>query len=232
LVRDMNYEFAKFKGDTKRLSEIYFGTPYASFKERMNAEGFKTDKTHWNCPLEFGLDHHEAISIDFTEGRIGKRSFKMDDGLTSQLLIGLTEDLFRPTYYTSLYEELYPNEEFESDLSRDKLNKVLKRARQFIKKNEMPLNLNFKDGFIWLSGSSPVSVVKRSYSERRSQLSTILRKVERECGLEFKSSDAKKLLEVSTGKLHSILTSAEEKNLISKSGKGKNTIYKMNIPKR
>lgn len=132
--RDCQYHLALAQKNLKEITKIYFGTPYNSYQKR--------------------IANHVHITDDFyvygPEGKAGRDLYHIGQNwpdLPHRLLIFLVKDFYRPRRTYEIFDELYPNEFFDPKSSPFKVHQILKRLRQYLRDDKIPIDIVEQEGF-------------------------------------------------------------------------------------
>jgi hypothetical protein len=125
-VRECDFYLAFHTKDPGTLGHLYFGTPYAPYRERIET------RLGYVAPLSFAWRLGEArassLSLDLGAGVCGKES--MEPGsLLHRTLSALCQDFYRPMRTPELSAVIYPEELFNPGSSPVKVRQALKRLR-------------------------------------------------------------------------------------------------------
>ncbi len=139
-LRDLDLHIAILSKNERLLNQVYWRTQSQSYQERIlkyahrygimvNAEFFQFRK---NKGPVFHLDSQILSG--------SSAAFKKDKAL-SKLLQVLLSEAYKPLKLIDLFCAVYPDEIFFADSSPDKTHQLLKRLRQFLESNGLPLKI-------------------------------------------------------------------------------------------
>lgn len=157
-VRDFEFYQALALRDDELFLKLYQGTPYPSFRKRIKKiykPLFKIPKMlDWNI---YGVRRSSAnVKVfDLSKGcEIGGSSQLTTYPMLFKLLQFLTKDIYRPVALGSLFSALYPGEYYDPNSSPNRTLLVVKRLRQWLTKNQIPLEIEVYDEWFKLVAKS------------------------------------------------------------------------------
>lgn len=155
-ARVCDFYEAKSLGQEEKARLVYFGTPFETFRQRL--------LTDWGKPLPM------PESFPWPVGTTGKgpevdlltdlenESLK-PGSLLYRLLFALASDFYRPFPVAALYAQLYPDEFFNPASSPARVHEAVKRLRQWLKAEGLPLKIEEREGEYRLSSAKPVRLL-------------------------------------------------------------------------
>lgn len=151
-VRDCDLRALTVRFDDDLFRHLYFGTPYASYRNKLKAFLARTPTEPYYL---FGsttapyLDLEEAVIIENSETS-AQREPLQKGGKIHQLLEILSRDFYRPLSVGGIFAELFSGEYFDIHSSPNRVNQIIIRARKWAAQNGLPLSLNVSDGSVSL----------------------------------------------------------------------------------
>jgi tetratricopeptide (TPR) repeat protein len=146
-VRDCDYYFAIGKVDRHLFLRLYFGTPYASYREKL-LQRFSGDTSipeyfDWRGNFfEKGVSREPGL-IDFQSDTIGAgKNLLKRTHLVSRLLKALSADFYAPVRPFSLYLTLFPSEKLDAMATTGRIFTSVSRAKNWLKKNGIPIAID------------------------------------------------------------------------------------------
>lgn len=148
-LRDLDYNLAKLEPNSFWAEQVYFGSPYPSFRARvLSIRPFASES--W---LSIGKNPSVKLDPWFPP--------QIEDSLTHRFLVCMLTDLYKPQTIGSLFSGLYLNEYFDLDIASKRIRQLMKRLRKWLAANELPLNLISDRGLYSLRMGPGVSVLMR-----------------------------------------------------------------------
>jgi hypothetical protein len=135
-VRETDLYILMIKNDIELYEQLYFGTPFRLCRDRMELFLKKRpEKT------EFVVGSEGGARIDLCTGRNSDAANIKVGSLIHRVLNALLLDSYRPVRFGSLFGYLYPGEHFDIHTSPVRVHQALRRARMWIKENNLPLEI-------------------------------------------------------------------------------------------
>ena len=165
--RDLDLYEAYIKKDLMLFKKIYFGTQYASYRLKMKVLfKIKNVVKHENKFI-FQTSEDNKIPVEIFQ--------PMGLSLTpmSKLLLKIIfTDFYRPIHLGEVFRQLYPNEFFNPNSSKDRLYRVFLKLKKEVIKCEAPIDIFWKNNQIgWAySRSFILSLEEKSVNENKSAL--------------------------------------------------------------
>ena len=221
----------------EELLHLYFGTPYAGFRVKiLKLLGHGEDKLpeaydyrlHGHRPGSSLLPHVESLN-----GQCDASAAKLKPGqLPQRLLQALASDFFSPPNIFGLHQYVYPDLHFDPIGSAEKIAQGLKRLREWLHTNRVPLEIVEQRQRYCLVAPNGLSLrVHRSSTARDAdgaRLADFLNQVTAAFGTRpFQSRDIQKLLKISDWSARNLVKVALEHSKLDKSGRGPATSYRV-----
>lgn len=240
IVRDLDLTLAEVNQDSDLFHYLYFGSPFESYKEKIRSRAIKYNielKNNYvlkiNSLLHFSFKQKtHSLKYDNLPEIIQKimcieldQTFKLDS-LPYKMCLSLISDFYRPKTLFSLFEDLYPDENFNPYSTPDKIHQIMRKIRTSFLKNDVPLELLEKNGTYSFNQTPPfktaVSLFIREHFNKESDILSRLGSLP-----SFTSRDAAKTLQCSKNSAITILNNLMKKNLIQKENSGPKIRYKL-----
>jgi hypothetical protein len=221
-LREVDLFLLKVEFDQERFDHLIFGTPYAPYRWRI-------------CRL---LDRMPA-KTEYLHGRSAGRVFDLMTGKldgepivnpgkkTHQLIEILTRDLYAPIKIGGLFAELFPGEYFDIHSSTLRVHQVLRRARRWIERHDLPLELHSSHGYYSL-GMGEGLTIRIPFD--RPEIGTFALEFRKLCRLiperEFSPSQARRQLRLSATSFNRFIKWSLERNLVARHGQGRAIRYR------
>lgn len=224
-VRDADRFVLKIRFDQPRFEHLYFGTPYAFFREKL-----RTEYPVETLPSDLVIGSQAGKVLDLANGKI--------DGCESpsqgihQVIAALTRDLYRPLGMGGLFSELFPGEHFDIFSSINRLYQLIHRTRRWFMENGFDAGIVEDNGVYRLSlgesfgvrvplerGPTASSIEERRLLDLQSRFAT----------REFSTREACLVLGVSPSAFKILMTWALENQRVERFGKGRSTVYRLRL---
>lgn len=157
-VRDADAYRAVYGRELEWLLRVYFGTPFASYRERLLDDYGPVDLPDffvWNAfgrgpsgqwlDLESGLSHRGEKIL-----RLGHADHR--------LVVCLASDFYRPFRLGTLYEAAYPDEPFEPTAAQRRIRQLVWKTRKSFADHALALTIDEVSGGYRLAASQPFGV--------------------------------------------------------------------------
>lgn len=220
-VREVDFYLARFQKNL--VEKVFFGTPFKTYRQRIIDEYSPQLPDHYwyslNQQINYRFDY-----LSFNDLKPGS--------LPMRLILALSQDFYRPLNKYSLFTAVFPKEHINPDSSFNKLHQVIFRARKWLDKNDIPLDITEENESFSLMG--PVSI-KIYLKDRKDNL--IVSDDKKIIGEKITDIFHEKMFSINDlieAKLFKNLRAAqrylkENSDLIERHGKGKNTRYSIHL---
>jgi hypothetical protein len=229
VVRDCDYHEARIASDEARMARLYFGTPFAAYRERIVALGFDSARAAYDWPLRTG---RKPFVLDARTGEInGKACPELKPGsLGLKLVQGLASDFYRPWRVAEIHSMLYPGQHFDGESSPLRVHQLLHRTRAALQGAGCPIRLEEARESYRLS--SPVAATVRVGAMNavgdEGRALDLCRRLERELGRdEFSVPEAGSRLGIPGQTLRRWLTQARSLGLVERVGRTRGARYRL-----
>ncbi len=228
-VRECDLYALKITYDEKIFDRLYFGTPYESYRRRIEQETGHAPRTRLSTIGEAGP---AAPIFDLASGMID-RSMRTNDATvlpgrgqkTHQLLEFLLRDLYSPVRTGSIFGEMFPDEYFDVFSSPQRVRQLVYRARRILNAAGLPLTIAEEDGRY--SAKLGELFVRVSLDRRKpSNEEFFISRIQSQFGTRpFTNTEVRALLGLSAGSSQRFLAWAIGAGQANKLGKGPATVY-------
>lgn len=138
-VRDTDRLLLHLRFDEKRFRYLYFGTPWAAYRERLVRQlGYEPEESFF----QRGPDDAGA-ALDLGRGEFfrstGAKAEVVAGGKSLSLLRALGRDFYKPANGIGLFSEVYVDENFDPDSSMNRVHQLLRRTRDLLAEQDLPL---------------------------------------------------------------------------------------------
>ncbi len=139
-VREADLYQVKVKFNHEHFLRLYVGTPYESYRQRIERE---LGRVPAEDSYRFG--RAEGDALDLRTGRITSENALNPGKKIHQLFELLSRDLYRPIRLGGIFTELFQGECFDIFSSPSRVHQLIRRARRWLEETETPL-LILEDG--------------------------------------------------------------------------------------
>lgn len=226
--RDCDLYIAEIEMDLPRISHLFFGTPYAVYRERIQ----QSLGPNWVAPQFYvwSLSSRPTVILDVTTGQVegGKASRLPIGQVLHRFLILLARDFYRPLPMLTAFGGLFPNEFMNPYTSLNRVHQVVRRFRQWILDAKLDLTIEEIEGCYRLvvgpslglrvpAEALPMNSHRLEWQILRSLLSAN----------QFSAKEVSEILQTSLSTTQRLLRWASDANLLEKKGRGSNTFYRV-----
>lgn len=165
-IRQLDWYWALHTKNERLMQRVYHGTRYHDFRVRMLTEIQKHWGIHWIAPERFELGWPKAGQenawIELATGRtsVPGHSLKPNQ-VPHRLLVTLASDFYKPFRLSAIYGQIFPGEFFSPQSSPGRVHQATHRLKLFFEAAKIPLTIDERDGFFYLSPTSAGGVVLR-----------------------------------------------------------------------
>ncbi len=226
--RDVHYHFVSNYQDQNLFNRVYFGTPFGSFKQRLE------ELPLYNLPEEFsfhiGPKEMNSTLIDFSQKKVRKKASSQSVKLTEaewSLLASLASDSYKPIKVGELFGEIIKDEYYDPFTSPNRIHQCVFRFNEKVESADLGFKVLGSASGYRLFAEKPVRLIVPqevkvlSFDDQR--LLLLSKKLRHEEA--FKASEAKTILEMSERSTNRWLKEKVENKDLVRSGLGKNTRY-------
>ena len=211
---------------------VYAGTPFSAYRKRMfrlwTPMSSLPQTLRWTPPGSL-VGHGE---LDLQLGRTNTGIEVKPGQSTHRLLWAMSLDFYRHSSVGSLFHVLFADQYFDPETSRDRVQAIIYRSREWLQQNKITLSIQMRHANIggqYYLESSP-NFGLRVFCERGHAPPTneevMLSRIETTWSQnKFTASEACKKLGLSLGTVVSILNWGQERNLVQKIGQRRQTQY-------
>lgn len=162
ILRDCDFHDLRFRRNSDLFVHLVAGSPMTAYRERLFTEfsHFKIPDSLYSWQLS-GERASPSRQIYLDTGSYGNgKSFIEAGQLPHRLLRLLARDFYRPQRLASLAAEIFPGEVYHPHSTPLKLHQVVKRLRETIRSQKIPLRISVESGSISLYGIRNCTVIK------------------------------------------------------------------------
>ncbi|MGE4131044.1 MAG: hypothetical protein AB7F86_05365 [Bdellovibrionales bacterium] len=217
-LRHLDFFVTRLQPDSIWADRVYYGTPYASFRAKL--EGLRSfSDTGWIC-------HSETSSLEFDPWFPGR-----DEGeYLHRLLVLLLNDWYRPLSMGGLFDGLYPGEHFDLGHSALRIRQHLLRLKKWLGKYQVPLRLFQAQGQYGLRTLVKAKIVCRKRSLSMDKSGFFFGRYVGQVKEDQDSADWQKLLGLTNRQTLYLLNQGISDGWISKVQNGRYANYRLTPP--
>ncbi len=233
-VRDCDYYLALATSHQDLFNRLYFGTPFAAFRDRLlRKAGLSYVRPTTYLLMGDGLAKPERI-FDLQVGTEVDGTAKLKAGQKLHLLLrGLCRDFYRPVLIGTLFGSVCPGEFYDPANATKKVDELVRRLRLWIKESELPFEVVVENnsyrlsnlGFVALRVADPIGEMSSAVVEAplNFNLQKVRQRLEND---DFSCAHVAEILELSTRRASTLLSQAVQAGELSRSGEGRATRYR------
>ncbi len=221
-VRDCAGYLAVATQDEARLWRVFFGTPFAPFREKLLVDFGYRGAPPTSYLLPGGKE--KATTLDLT-GAMDLGADLVPEDARFRLLRALASDFFRPFRGATLFQLIHPEELYNPLTSPPRVRMLVMRLRRSLTKKRFRAGIEHLDDGYRLSPRCPLRVDLAPNAETRSV--GLVERASTTFGEDdFGLKEAAKVLDVSDRTLGRALTDAMHEGRLQRAGKGRATRYR------
>ncbi len=226
-VRELDAILAHGQRDLNLLQHNYFGTPHASYRERLAREAQSWTK----IPETYLLGGNTRNVLDLTNGTLSHGENLIPGSVLHRCLCGLADDLYRPPFYSMLYAKMFPDEYFNPVQAPHRVANVISRLRSWIEENSLPMMIETEGSFYRLVRTEPRELgflynLSHRESIDRSSPQLRLEQLRKSELCEFSSQEAAQVLQISKATAVRLLNEGVETGKLEKKGGSRHVKYR------
>ncbi len=233
-VRDLDYHVGVFLNHEYLLLNVYFGTPYTSYRERIEGiligKNLEIPDSYFRKLTEAPAERVLCLETGSEIGAPLEQPLKPGQMLYRLLNI-LAKDFYRPLGLGELFSSLFPGEYFNPDASGARVSHAINKFRQWTKLNHVPLDVQVESNRYSLIATGPYALQIFRDMRNASELAgagfeTQIQMLKKKWP--YQSFSAKKAaieLGISVTSTNNLLKKAVEQKQVYKSGSGRSTLY-------
>lgn len=146
-LRDCDFQLSLLLKDKDLFLKVYWSTGLSKYKQRM-VERFDLREKIQNQYIWFSPGATESSPLfDLVQ--------MAPSPLLKKLFFELTRDFYRPLQTTELSDRVYTNEYYNAETTPLKVHRLLQRGRQWLMKNQIPIDIESDKKNIRLLFNSP-----------------------------------------------------------------------------
>jgi tetratricopeptide (TPR) repeat protein len=227
-IRDCDLYIAHFDQDRSRFERLYFGTPYESFRQRI--QSFAGPQFQFPSTYLWSTSERPNSIFDLASGKVeGKKKAQLPTGQAlHRFLILICQDFYRPVSVLSAFGKLFPDEFMNANTSANRVHQIVKRCREWIAETGLNLQIEEVDGGYKMVVGGDVGLVVPAESLPLDGKELEWALLKKSVGSSpFDIHQANNVLSSSSSNTQRLLRWALEQGRIEKIGKGSRTSYQI-----
>jgi tetratricopeptide (TPR) repeat protein len=229
-VRECDLFLAKSTGDKELFLQLYFGTPFESYRKRMLTLVQPDYEIPRTLVRQLGEGPSE-LTFDLIKGQLDSdptKKIKLG-GLVHRLFVCLGQDSYKPIRIPAIGRFLFPEEYYDPQITSHKVHQIIGRLREWFEENEIPLQVQQYSGHYSLKATKPIGLrILSGSSKEPADLSPIHALEDNFGESDFSATEAASALKVSLSTVHRLLRKGVKGGEVDKIGQGKNSRYFVN----
>ncbi len=224
-VRDCDYQLALAQHDENLVLQVYFGTPYPSYRRRL-ADSCRS----WLGPLpqSWIFGGRERV-FDIRQGKELGEALRLKPGqAVHRMFAALSSDLYRPISQGALFARLFSNQYYDPESGLQRIANVLLRWRRWCEETRFPFRASVEKGSYRLEVPATCGLRlwnSTATSELTPAVELTLERLLNFAPKEFSSRDAASVLHLGLRSTIDILNWGVKNGYLLRLGKGPATKY-------
>lgn len=168
-LRDLDFYRGLFFGDAELLVHVYFGSPYDSYKTKIQIAYEERYSKPLRLPSSYawklGGSQEKKPSaaprqIDVLDGRNSYSDHRLKPGQLLQKYFSiLTRDFYRPLSLHQIHDEIFQEHYFNPVTTPKRIHQLTHRLNAWLKDAKVPLEICSKNNFLEIQAHAPVDIV-------------------------------------------------------------------------
>ena len=219
LVRDVELHCLKINPTLERIDNLYWGTPFRPFRERIK-------KLFPEVSREYYIHEKKPLALNLENGELNGLVVLKPGKNTHRLLIALTEDFYKPMKVGTIFNALYPGENYDPTSSTNRVFRTISQARMDFLDCGLEIEIVEKDGEYRIRTGKSLCLRKSETQDQVTAFSVRYRKLYELFGFrEFTRKEAALGLNLKPTSALRVIRECQNRGLVSKIGTGKNTFF-------
>jgi hypothetical protein len=135
-VRELDFYYALARQDQSLFQKVYCGTRFETYRRRMKQK-YAQDTAFLK---EFAIPFTDNPNFQGAMQNFSSSSLELSVSAEKMLKIVLS-DFYRPIQLGEVFRDLYPDEYFNPNTSKDRLYKVFSRLKQELQSQDSPIDI-------------------------------------------------------------------------------------------
>lgn len=233
-LRDLEHYVAVLTKSEPLFLKLYFGSPFESFRQRLMSYFPQTQLPEvYLYALGEGTKKPRLLP-NFIEEEPGPNGDTLKAGQSlHRLYCTLLSDFYRPFTIVNLFEKMFPGDFYSLGSSKHRVWEGVRRLREWLVKNEVPLNIQVSAGEYSLEATTPCTIPVRAQVLLQFPLERVhktitdyrLTKLQTALGDSFSVKEAMEVLQLGKSSTCALLLQFIEKGELTKTGGARTTRY-------
>lgn len=212
-LRDLDFVRAKLQPGSHWADWVYYGTPYAGFRDRFKDVRIFAE----TCWVARETEANQKWDPWFPLGGGGD--------LMHRFAASLLRDFYRPARIGEIFSNLFPDQYFDIEVSPNRIHQIASRARLWLEEENVPARLEEASGSYSLRWNSGLALLARKTPIRFTKIEFLFERFRESHPVVLSSREWAKKLGCSGEKCKRLLREASEAGLISVQRKGQYSTY-------
>lgn len=227
-VRECDRYRAIATGDRARLTRLYYGTPFAEYRERLIADFGKAFEPRESYVWKLGPGSTSVLDLLSGDADGGGRGLKPGSA-PYRLLHVMVSDFYRPFRLVELYARTFPGEYYNPETSPWRVHQAVKELRARLSRLRLPLEVVVTGGDLRLESRKGcgIRVPRPCADEAPSRERFMLARLRGEVpGQDFSLTDASQVLGISSRSTLRVLSQGMRQGTVVRIGSRAFTRYR------
>lgn len=224
-VRQCDSLLAVTQRNEKDLWKVYFGTPFARFRDRLlkdyGWQGELLQSYQWN------LAGDDVAKRVISRTQLQEMKGYKKGQLLDRLFQSLTRDFYRPARVGYLHQLAFPGEHYNPESTPAKVHEAIRRLRNWLKQGEIDIDIQFVEAGYEVSSNQWSIVVEPPTQGPQSALDESLNQLVQIAPPNFSSQQIGVLLKISDRSATRLLKEALQRGIVVRERVGRNTRFKV-----
>lgn len=148
-LRDLDYVRAKMDPSSSWAEWVYFGTPHAGFRERLQSVRI--------FPESCWIARDSQIRVKWDPWFVPQS----EGEIVHRFVVSLLSDFYRPARVGEIFSSLFPDQYFDVEVSPNRIHQIASRARAWLTEREIPVRLEEEAGSYSLRWDAGLAIFAR-----------------------------------------------------------------------
>ncbi len=236
-LRELDFYEGLYLGDLGLLQKVYFGTPYAFYREKIASSYAKRHGKKFEVPalyqqlLGVELAAPAAETLPYLEVATGRSSTSAEYLPSQQLLSGLlrlmSRDFYRPVTIYQIHDLLFKDEHFNPASTPGKIHQLAFRLNAWFESIDMPLRIDWAQNAYRHKALGPICLHISLQQDISVEAEEDLKKLKAAFNTQvFSTAEVASVLGLSRRGAANVLASVKDAGLLEIIGAGPKTRYR------
>ena len=220
-LRDIEFQSLKIQPSQAKIDRLYYGTSHFEYREKIRAAFPAVSDSYF-------INGRTQHCIDLENGQVDGQDALNPGKKVHQLLVALTCDFVRPIRIGTLFNQLYPHENFDPVASNNRVHQVISKARKQFEVLGIQGTIVEDENIYKIATHETWSIKKSMDVVRIDSTSVALRKLQQSFGgASFVTKDVIRILGLAPTSSFRLLKHLETEGVVEKIGQGKQTRFQL-----